>query len=324
MPEEDLPVFPNIIPSSIKESRFRVFEKGDFSTEKDLKSLMLLLYNEPECDFYYFVEQGSPADPLIFADEQHGDILMSETEFFYYRHPSFKRDYVHIEKRDGKFEWDWEREVVDKGPMYSRTKLQLSARMRTELEILQKKEMEKRPPTPIGSPYGFNDEDWLIVAARKEKADTLYAILGFQFQSKYYESEQLKSNVRDMFAETIKEYSSLPGTMPLALDFRPLAAGYGEHLFNEIARDIISADIAVFETSDLNPNVLLEMGVALTWGVMVLPIKTEGAQRPPSDISGQTWANYRDHAFEFLDPDHKRKLLCMVKRAISKKRQQVT
>jgi len=103
------------------------------------------------------------------------------------------------------------------------------------------------------------------------------------------------------------------------LDFRALAAGYGEHLFNEIARDIISADIAVFDTSDLNPNVMIEMGVALTWGVRVLPINNEECPRPPSDISGQTWADYRESASNFLDPKHHEKLVSMVERAVRKK-----
>ncbi len=101
--------------------------------------------------------------------------------------------------------------------------------------------------------------------------------------------------------------------------FQSLAAGYGEHLFNEIARNIISADIAVFDTSDLNPNVMLEIGVALTWGVRVLPIKEEKCQKPPSDISGQTWADYRKSGGEFVDPDHKNKLCRMVERAARKK-----
>jgi hypothetical protein len=74
----------------------------------------------------------------------------------------------------------------------------------------------------------------------------------------------------------------LPGAIPLHLVFRALAAGYGEHLFNQIARDIIAADIAVFETSDLNPTVMLEMGVALTWGVRVLPIKRVNEAIAPS------------------------------------------
>ena len=97
-----------------------------------------------------------------------------------------------------------------------------------------------------------------------------------------------------MFRKAIEDYSNRLGAIRVGLHFQPLAAGY-EHLFNEITCGIISADIAVFDTSDLNPNVMLEMGVALTWGVRVLPIKNEKCQKAPSDISGQTWADYRDN-----------------------------
>ena len=103
------------------------------------------------------------------------------------------------------------------------------------------------------------------------------------------------------------------------MEFKPLAAGYGEHLFNEIARDIISADIAVFEAPDLNSNVMVEMGVALTWGVRVLPIKAAGRPKPPSDVSGHTWADYEDSASRFCDPDHQSKVVHMIQRAIRKK-----
>jgi hypothetical protein len=106
---------------------------------------------------------------------------------------------------------------------------------------------------------------------------------------------------------------------PVTLKFKVLGAGYGEHLFNEIARDIISADIAVFDASDLNPNVMLEMGVALTWGVRVLPIKAAGRPSPPSDISGQTWAEFEASAAKFLDGDHQSKVARMVQRAVRKK-----
>jgi hypothetical protein len=129
----------------------------------------------------------------------------------------------------------------------------------------------------------------------------------------------LKTNVQKMFKEAVTSYNKLPGARPITLDFRPLAAGYGEHLFNEIARDVIGADIAVFETSDLNPNVMVEIGVALTWGVRVLPIKAEGCPKPPSDISGQTWADYKDSGAGFADPEHNSKLVRMVERAARKK-----
>ena len=134
-----------------------------------------------------------------------------------------------------------------------------------------------------------------------------------------YVPENLKRNVEEMFQNAVEAYNKLPDAATVELIFQPLAAGYGEHLFNEIVRDIISADIAVFDTSDLNPNVMLEMGVALTWGVRVLPIKEENCPEPPSDISGQTWAKYSGSGSEFVDSGHKNKLFRMVERAARKK-----
>lgn len=175
------------------------------------------------------------------------------------------------------------------------------------------------PPAPIGSPYGFNEEDWEVIAQRKGRPDVLTVVLGYQFCSPHYDSKALKQNVQDMFQKAIEGYNAIPGSLGAALDFRSLAAGYGEHLFNEIARDIISSDIAVFDMSDLNPNVMLELGVALTWGVRVFPIKVNTQPKPPSDISGQTWAEYTDSAVHFLDTGHDEKLIRMVERAMRKK-----
>lgn len=175
------------------------------------------------------------------------------------------------------------------------------------------------PPAPVGSPYGFTDEDWEFIARSKSNEGQLIVVMGYQFQSPHYDQATLQSNVRSMFQDAVGRYNASPGALSTELSFRPLAAGYGEHLFNEIARDIISSDIAVFDTSDLNPNVMLELGVALTWGVRVLPIRLHSQPPPPSDISGQTWAQYKDSAAEFLDPDHPDKLVRMVERAIRKK-----
>jgi hypothetical protein len=175
------------------------------------------------------------------------------------------------------------------------------------------------PPAPIGSPYGFTDEDWGTGSERRGQSGRLNAVLGHQFVSEFFDTSLLRSNVETMLRQAVDMYNRLPGKAPLTLDYRTLSAGYGEHLFNEVARDIIGSDIAVFETSDLNPNVMLEMGVALTWGVRVLPIKLEGRPKPPSDVSGQTWADYREHGAAFIDPDHAGKLVRMVERAVRKK-----
>jgi hypothetical protein len=172
--------------------------------------------------------------------------------------------------------------------------------------------------TPVGSPYGFHDSDWELVAARRAERK-LFVVVGYQFESFHYDTAKLISNLRHHFDNAVNAYNALPTSIPIELDFSPLAAGYGEHLFNEICRDIICADIAAFETSDLNPNVMLEMGVALTWGVRVLPIKAHGCPKPPSDISGQTWVDYEDNANHFVDQDYERKMLRMVERAARKK-----
>ncbi len=175
------------------------------------------------------------------------------------------------------------------------------------------------PPTPIGSPYGFHDEDWEVIADRKARADQLIVVMGYQFKSSHYDTPLLQANVEASFQRAVSEYNAQPGALPASLDFQALAAGYGEHLFNEIARNIIAADIAVFETSDLNPNVMLELGVALTWGIRVLPLKLQSQPKPPSDISGQTWVDYRDNAASFIDAEHQAKLVRMVERAMRKK-----
>jgi len=179
--------------------------------------------------------------------------------------------------------------------------------------------VRSKPPLPIGSPYGFTDFDWEIVSRRKSDKSTLYVVLGCKFKSSYYQTEDLKNGVERMFEKALQRYNKVNPAESISLKFVPLHAGYGEHLFNEIARDIISSDITVFETSDLAPNVFLEIGVALTWGARVFLIKREGCPLPPSDISGQTYADYRVSASYFTDSQHEEKLDRMVERAIRKK-----
>lgn len=175
------------------------------------------------------------------------------------------------------------------------------------------------PPQPVGSPYGFTDEDWEIVTERKSNRRELRVVFGSPFRSSHFDVNQLRTTVRDMFQKAVEAYNRQANAIQVSLEHQVLTAGYGEHLFNEIARDIISADIAVFDTSDLNPNVMIEMGVALTWDVRVLPIKAERCEKPPSDISGQTWADYRGSGAQWVDPNHHRKLVRMVERAVRKK-----
>jgi len=137
LPKKGIPVFPDITPSSIKESRFRISEKGDFVTDEDIQELVRLLFLEPEYEFYYFHEKGTKPDSLLQTAINRGDIRITETKFFYYKHPKIERDYVHIERPHGSYQWEWEKEVVEKGPMFCRSQLELSHRKKRELEIQQ-------------------------------------------------------------------------------------------------------------------------------------------------------------------------------------------
>lgn len=176
-----------------------------------------------------------------------------------------------------------------------------------------------RHPTPVGSPYGFTEEDWEYVESERGRTDLLRVVVGLQFESRHFERPRLMKMLRRDFQAAVTEYNRELGNNPVRLSLRGLRAGYGEHLFNEIARDVISADIAVFETSDNNSNVMIEMGVALTWGRRILPIKKKSRPRPPSDISGQTWADYDGKTYRFIDEHHHENLVAMVRRVLRRK-----
>lgn len=201
---------------------------------------------------------------------------------------------------------------------YEGMKSDKAAEQPNEGEILHSVQAFHRP-SPVGSPYGFQDEDWEYVTQQKSQTRELNVVFGYQFKSDNYATGTLKQNVNSMMEKALSDYNTSAGSPGANLAFKPLEAGYGEHLFNQIARDIIGSDIAIFDTSDLNANVMIEMGVALTWGTRVLPIRASGCSRPPADISGQTWAEYESSGGKFVDPDHHNKLVQMVRRALQKK-----
>ena len=183
----------------------------------------------------------------------------------------------------------------------------------------EKKLLPKRPVNPVGSPYGFTDDDWEFVSLRREDRSTLYVVFGLQYESDYYESDQLINNIEKNFQKVVDMYNEKQSKEKITLQFEKLTAGYGEHLFNTIARSIIGSDIAVFEISDQNPNVMIELGVGLTWGVRVLPLRKKNSPNPPSDISGQTWIGYEESGKKIIDGEFYKKLEKMIERAISKK-----
>lgn len=199
---------------------------------------------------------------------------------------------------------------------YELERAQAEAQARQQEAPEQALPAEVRPsPTPVGSPFGFTPQDWEYILL-EQRSPKLAVIFGCQWDSTHYDTDKLIHALTEEFRRALEE-SSAAGR--LTLDFKPLKAGYGEHLFNQIARSIIAADIGIFETSDFNPNVMIEMGVALTWGTRVHPIREESTDPPPSDISGQTWACYRDSGATWMDPRHFDAVVHMVELAARRK-----
>ena len=203
---------------------------------------------------------------------------------------------------------------------YERTRSDAPARSSSSsTTTILEQSLRIRPPQPVGSPFGFTDQDWRPLTTADLRQTISSSCSGTSLNPSTTTPRISEGTSRRCSAGHWTSYNVSAGALEASLHFRALSAGYGEHLFNEIARDIISADIAVFDTSDLNPNVMLEFGVALTWGTRVLPIRREGRPLPPSDVSGQTWAVYRDSGAEYPDPQHRDNLGRMVERAIRKK-----
>jgi hypothetical protein len=144
----DLPVFPNITPSKIIKSASHIIEEDDIADEKELQRLLSFLFDFPERPFYYFRQKERPIGAWIARARDRGQLLLNETEFFYYRHPRFEHDYIRITPHNA-FSFEWEREVVEKGPMFLRTKLELIPRMRRQMEVQYKMMVEKtiEPPS---------------------------------------------------------------------------------------------------------------------------------------------------------------------------------
>jgi hypothetical protein len=141
-PENDLPRFPDIPLAGVRKSTFFVIEPEDIQTDADLQQLLQMIFNLPEASFYYFEGNGH-RNGLMFGARDAGQLLLNEVEFEFYKHPRYRRDYVRIPKRDT-YQFEWEKEVVEKGPMFMRFKLTLSERARRLFEVEERIKIEKK------------------------------------------------------------------------------------------------------------------------------------------------------------------------------------
>jgi len=112
--------------------------------------------------------------------------------------------------------------------------------------------------------------------------------LGYQFESGYYPSASLQSTI-------VKATQIVSGDLRergLVLDLDPVGHREGEHITCEICEKMQRAIFCVFEVSDLNPNVMLELGTALGLGKKIALLRHGESKAPSSDMSGLKYIPY--------------------------------
>lgn len=185
--DKNLPTFPNIPPDKITIIAACHFEESNIQNDADIMRIIKFLYNYPEREFYLFLKKGKKSNrDLIYNLEKKG-ILANTTELHFYRHPNnVGRDYIRIYQN--KIQFDWQRDVINKGPMYVRIKLDLSERKKRELEIQEKIEAEKNADTnPLELKpnfFGFGldlQKIFKLLTKISLKKSTLLAIIGITY-----------------------------------------------------------------------------------------------------------------------------------------------
>ena len=113
--------------------------------------------------------------------------------------------------------------------------------------------------------------------------------VGYQINSDYHNSKDLKNAIN-----TVKAIVEVDVNLEIQYgEFTP-----GKFLFNEVFKAIKECEIAIFDISENNPNVLIEVGMAYGTDKYVILLKNESSKerfKVPSDISAFIYVPYKDN-----------------------------
>ncbi|EKD26512.1 MAG: hypothetical protein ACD_79C01144G0003 [uncultured bacterium] len=129
-------------PDNVKESVMHIFEDGELDTDEQINNLIYLMFEYQERCFYLFHQADKLQSEKLLSSKKQNIILLDEVECFYYKHPKHQRDYVKISGNNPKF--DWEKEVIEKGPEFHKITLKLTQKAKRDLEINYRNNKEKQ------------------------------------------------------------------------------------------------------------------------------------------------------------------------------------
>ena len=97
----------------------------------------------------------------------------------------------------------YKKAISDLKPVNFDTQIKVSDFKTLMKSLLGLKEL--KPPTPVGSPYGFTDNDWELVSSRKSDLSTLHMVLGTKYVSSYYDTMALRQNILELVQKGVKK-----------------------------------------------------------------------------------------------------------------------
>lgn len=125
--------------------------------------------------------------------------------------------------------------------------------------------------------------------------------IGYQFRSSRFKRTEIDKILIEAFSKAESDIN-LNKSVADKIKIRPKLQYLlsGKAISNQILSKISAADLCIFELSDLNPNVMLELGYALgrTKPCIFLQHEDEEISKIPSDLSGVYMLRYNDDTLD--------------------------
>jgi len=139
------------------------------------------------------------------------------------------------------------------------------------------------PPKPPKSKCVFGIE---YCTAQEISRNPYTFFIGYQVNSEYYEQTSMNalgSRICEVLKSDLKKHN-------LQISFEPFGFEPGIHILCDICKIIQKSILCIFEISDLNPNVMLEIGKSQYKNLFLL--RNQRSKKPPSNLGGISYDEY--------------------------------
>jgi hypothetical protein len=196
----------------------------------------------------------------------------------------------------------------------------------TSIKDLKRKEKSMEPiqVCPLNGQRCGDVQANRIMERRNDPS--LRIVFGYQFSSDFYDTALLVSNLEAALARAARELNETreqAGEVPITYHFKTLSASRSGSLFCDICMDIQSSDIAFFEVSNRNPNVMLEYGLAIGSNTILIPLRDEQSQVLPTHLQGIRWYSYRDNGMSLTEAPFVSSLRVILTSCFARKRDRI-